>query len=46
MLLFGGFLLFLGYGFDRFYLGGGSTATLVVARRIVTTTSDVHAATR
>ena len=23
MLLFGGFLLFLGYGFDRFYLGGG-----------------------
>jgi heat shock protein HtpX len=23
VLLFGGFLLFLGYGFDRFYLGGG-----------------------
>jgi heat shock protein HtpX len=23
MLLFGGFLLLLGYGFDRFYLGGG-----------------------
>lgn len=23
MLLFGGFLLFLGYGFDRFYLGDG-----------------------